>query len=51
MSNNSEQQPLIEPWRVIVIILTVIGAMIYAHAITPTQAGAVKDRPAVLQTP
>lgn len=51
MSDEAKHPPLIEPWRIVAIILTVIGAMIYAHAITPTQAGAVNDRPVALRAP
>jgi hypothetical protein len=30
--------PIIEPWRVVAILLFTIGAMVFAHSITPTQA-------------
>lgn len=51
MSDTPELPPIIEPWRIIVIILAVVGAMIFAHSVTPTQAETGHDRPAALRTP
>jgi hypothetical protein len=45
MSDQTKLPPIIEPWRVILIILAVAAAMVFAHAITPTPAEAVSDRP------
>jgi hypothetical protein len=30
--------PIIEPWRIVAILLFTIGVMVFARSITPTQA-------------
>ena len=30
--------PIIEPWRIVAILLFTMGVMVFAHSITPTQA-------------
>ena len=49
MPDQTKLPPIIEPWRIIAIILAVATAMMFVHSVTPTQAEAVTDRPAVLQ--
>ena len=50
MSDQTKLPPIIEPWRLVAIILAVATAMMFVHSVTPTQAEAVTDRPAVLRT-
>ena len=46
MSDQTKLPPIIEPWRIVAIILAVVTVMMFAHSVTPTQAEAVTDRPA-----
>lgn len=32
-------QPLIEPWRIVALVLIVAVAMLFVHAIEPAEAG------------
>ena len=36
---NLSSLPLIEPWRIVLLILIVVAGMVFAHAITLTEAG------------
>jgi hypothetical protein len=49
MSEPSKLPPIIEPWRVLLMMLAVVAVMAFAHSITPTQAGAMGG-PGVLQS-
>lgn len=51
MSDQIKLPPIIEPWRILAIILAVATAMMFVHSVTPTHAEAVHDRPTALQTP
>ena len=51
MSDQTKLPPIIEPWRIVAIILAVATAMMFAHSVTPTQAEAVTGRPASRQGP
>jgi hypothetical protein len=35
--------PIIEPWRIMAILLFTISVMVFAHSITPTQAQVAAD--------
>ncbi|GJD96160.1 hypothetical protein [Methylobacterium iners] len=49
MSDQTKLPPIIEPWRIIAIILAVATAMMFVHSVTPTQAEAVSAQPALLR--
>ena len=45
---NLSPLPLIEPWRIVLLILIVVAGMVFAHAITPTEAGTTSQPRALL---
>jgi len=49
MSEPTKVPPIIEPWRVLVMIVAVVAVMVFARSITPTQAGAMGGQ-AIAQT-
>ena len=51
MSDQIKLPPIIEPWRIIAIILAVGTTMMFVHSVTPTQAEAVNDRAAAYRAP
>lgn len=49
MTDKTKLPPIIEPWRIVAIILAVATAMMFVRSVTPTQAEAVTYRPAAFQ--
>jgi hypothetical protein len=49
MSDQNKLPPIIEPWRIVAIVLAVATIMMFVHAVTPTQAEAVSAQPASLR--
>ena len=41
------QPPIIEPWRIMALILITVAGMVFAHAVTPSHAEAVTQPSAV----
>jgi hypothetical protein len=52
MPNNAELlPPIIEPWRVLTLILIVVAGMTFAHAIDPSHAKDIQPHPVLSSAP